>query len=561
MLRLFLHEPTWGDESDDNGDDESYKHQRTLVDELELVIWSLMSSDGRSEARLWLCNTISGISSISPRHQRDLFVCLLRSKQIKWHLASQLLQLIFEKQPQKMGPILAKKSHKLENFFKGNSGELEHGKGAKALSQYAFVNRDICWEELEWKGKHGQSPAMVATKPHYFLDLDVERTVNNFIEYVPEFWSSPEFSGSLKDGSILLVDTKYFVNLFMDLMYKDELEKVWEVIEEFLMQQSFSFLCNHLLIILEEHDLRIFLDLIPKYLKPKSGPVGLGNASDWFEIILSKYSGSSNIDQLLLLNAVTNQGRQLVRLAQQEGSEEETEKIKNLVFHLCESSGCDNDLGPLIKEGLKKSPLEFVKKLGVHSWAIHFRLVEEFRTPKSWESLFISNGINFRKSDKYTLLLRDDECSEDCGSDYDGRSSASLKHKKHRKHKKKKRKRRSDSSGNYEDELVDYDLTSNGLDLQSKGGDWLLSTDGYSTTWSSVDLPEHLSRHCFITWLNWVFAKWGVLPARTYGLSIRGDFLASDTLAENVTGCDLPLSDLQHDTRGETLLSSQEKLL
>lgn len=71
-----------------------------------------------------------------------------------------------------------------------NGGGLDHKKGAKALSQFAFVNRDICWEELEWKGKHGQSPAVVATKPHYFLDLDVQRTVENFLDNVPEFWSS-----------------------------------------------------------------------------------------------------------------------------------------------------------------------------------------------------------------------------------------------------------------------------------------------------------------------------------------------------------------------------------
>lgn len=56
-------------------------------------------------------------------------------------------------------------------WFSSFSGavDVEHGKGAKALSQFAFVNRDICWEELEWKGKHGQLPAMVATKPHSSL--------------------------------------------------------------------------------------------------------------------------------------------------------------------------------------------------------------------------------------------------------------------------------------------------------------------------------------------------------------------------------------------------------
>lgn len=364
------------------------------------------------------------------------------------------------------------------------TGDLDHGKGAKALSKFAFVNRDICWEELEWKGKHGQSPAMVATKPHYFLDLDVQRTVENFLEYVPEFWSSHEFSESLKDGNILLIDTKYFVDLFTDLMYEEELEEVWEVTEEFLMEQSFSFLCHHLLIILEEQDLHLFLDLIPKYLRPKSETVRLGNASEWFEIILSKYSGSSSINQLLLLTAVTNQGRQLLRLVQEEGSEEEKEKIKNLVFQLCESSSCANDLAAILEEGLKRKPLEVIKSLGVRSWAIHFRLSEEFHTSESWESLFISNGIKFRKSNKYALL-HDDEFSEDCGSDYDGRSSVRLKHKKHRKHKKK-RKRNFDPSENHEDELVGYNLSNNRLDVQSKVGDWLLSTDGYSTTWSSV---------------------------------------------------------------------------
>ncbi|KAL2238467.1 UNVERIFIED_CONTAM: hypothetical protein Sindi_1038400 [Sesamum indicum] len=517
MLQLFLREPTC---DENNGNDESYKRRRSPLDELESVIWSLMSSGGRSEARLWLCNTLSGISSISSRRQRDLFVDLLRSKPIKWHLASQLLQLIFDNQPQKVGPIIAKKSYKLENFFKGNprrilkwfsnfagNDDFAHGKGAKALSQFAFVNRDICWEELEWKGKHGQSPAMVATKPHYFLDLDVQRTVENFLAYVPEFWSSNEFSESLKDGDILFIDMKYFVNWFTDLMYKEELEELWEVIEEFLMEQSFSFLCHHLLIILEEQDFHLFIDLIPKYLKPKPESIASGNASDWLEIVLSKYCGSSTIDQLLLLNAVTNQARQLLRLVREEGSEEQKEKIKNLVFQICDSSSYTNDLAPIMEEVSKRKPLESIARLGVHSWAIHFRLSEELRTPDSWESLFISNGIEFRKSDKYALL-HDDEFSEDCGSDYNGKSSWSPKHKKRRKHKRKT-KRNLGSAESYEDELVDFSLTNNRWDLQSKAGDWLLSTDGYSTTWSIVDLPEHLSKHCFTTWLNWVFAKWG----------------------------------------------------
>ncbi|KAL3850490.1 hypothetical protein ACJIZ3_012372 [Penstemon smallii] len=513
MLQLFLSEPIWGD---DTVVDEVYTRRKSLLDELELVIWTLMTPGRRSEARLWLCKTLSGICSISPRRQRDLFVSLLRSKPIKRHLASQVLQLIFEKQPRKVGPIIAKKSQKLENFFKGNpnrilqwfsnfsvTGDLEHGKGAKALSQFAFVNRDLCWEELEWKGKHGQSPAMVATKPHYFLDLDVQRTVENFLEYVPEFWSSHEFSESLEDGSIFFIDTEFFVNLFLDLMYKEGMEDIWEAVEEFLMEQSFSFLSHHLLIILKEQDFHLFLELLPKYLKPRAEFIAFGNASEWFEIILSKYCSSSTIDQLLLLNALTNQGRQLLRLVHEEGSEEEKEKLKNLVFKLCEFSNCDNDLAPIIKEGLKTKPLELIKRLGVQCWAIHFMLSEEFRTPESWESLFISNGIKFCKSEKYALL-RDHDFSEDC----DGRASASLKLKKHKK-QRKKRRRGFIPAESYECELVDLDIGNDRIDLQSKAGDWLLSTDGYSATWSSVDLPEHISKQCFLTWLKWVFAKGG----------------------------------------------------
>ncbi|KAL2488402.1 hypothetical protein Fot_41694 [Forsythia ovata] len=514
MLQLFLSEPTW---VDDNGNDKSAEQRKSLLSELESLIQSLISSGGRSEARLWLCNTLSGISSISPRRQRELFVSLLTSKPTKWHVAAQLLQLVFDKQPRKVGPIIAKKSYMLEDFFRGNprrilqwfsnfagSGGLEHGKGAKALSQFAFVNRDLCWEELEWKGKHGQSPAMVATKPQYFLDLDVQRTVENFLEYVPEFWSSHEFSESLKDGEILDIDTKFFVDLFVDLMYKEDFEEIWEVIDEFLTEESFSFLCHHLLIILKEQELQLFLGLISKYLNPRSQSIDYGNASQWLEIILSNCTADWIINQLLLLNAVTTQGRQLLRLMQEEGSEDLKEKIKKLVFQLCES-GYANDLAPIVKECFNRKTIEAIKLLSLQSWAIHFRLSEEFHSPESWESLFITNGIRFRKSNKYALLH--DEFSEDYGSDWDERYSKTLKSKKKRKHKKKRR-RSFDPDKSDENELKDFDLSNNRLGLQSKAGDWLLSTDGYSTTWSSVDLPEHLSKHCFSLWLKWAFSKW-----------------------------------------------------
>lgn len=117
MVYLFLSEPIW----DENGDCGSASIRISLLNELKSVIWSLMTSGGRSEARLWLCNTIAGIRSITSHRQRELFVNLLRSKPLKRALACQLLQMIFEKRPQKVGSIIAKKSCILEKFFEGKS--------------------------------------------------------------------------------------------------------------------------------------------------------------------------------------------------------------------------------------------------------------------------------------------------------------------------------------------------------------------------------------------------------------------------------------------------------
>ncbi|KAG4940620.1 hypothetical protein JHK87_044491 [Glycine soja] len=70
---------------------------------------------------------------------------------------------------------------------------------------------------------------MVATKPHYFLDLDIQRTVENFLDNVPEFWSFEEFAESVKDDDIFFIDRSFFVHYFIALMHKQEFRDVWDV--------------------------------------------------------------------------------------------------------------------------------------------------------------------------------------------------------------------------------------------------------------------------------------------------------------------------------------------
>ncbi|CAI9288262.1 unnamed protein product [Lactuca saligna] len=513
MVHLFLSEPDWSCD----GSDDSFQHRLSLLNDLDSIVRLLIASQSRSEARLWLCKDLSGVNSLSSRQKRELFVTLLKTSSQKRDLAAQLMQMIFDKHPKKAGSILAKKSHMLEDFFRGNprrillwfsnfagSGDMEHKNGAKALSQFAFLNRDICWEELEWKGKHGQSPAMVATKPHYFLDLDVEQTVDNFLENVPEFWSSHEFSDTLKNGEILLMDTKFFINMFVGLMYKQDMKEMWEVINDFLAEEPFSSLCSHLLIVLDEKELCSFLDLLQKFLKPKDH----GDTCQNMDAILFRYSGSDSISELLLLNAVINRGRQLMQILQENEHIEEKMKIKDVVQQICSLS--HDGFVPLIKECSKTKSLNWIKLLGLQSWALHCFLSEGFWPPEAWESLFNSNGISFRHSGKHELLYTNKLLVDESDSDSDKRTSSRSKSRKKGKSRKKRRRMSLFADGyDYDDndDLLDLGFSYNRMEFQSKASYWLLSTDDYSTSWNSVDLPEHLSKHCFSTWMKWAFSR------------------------------------------------------
>lgn len=397
------------------------------------------------------------------------------------------------------------------NFDAG--GGSDHKKGAKALSQFAFINRDICWEELEWKGKHGQSPAMVATKPHYFLDLDVLRTVENFVEYVPDFWSSGEFAESLKDGEILSLDTKYFVELFIDLMYKDDSRDVWEAVDDFLVDASFSSLCNHLLVSLQESELLIFLKSLSKSFSSPVENMELGNSSCWLEIVLSKCKDFASIDQLLLLNVVVNQGRQLLRLMQDEECQEEKETVQDIVSQIFNASSSSSGFAAILEGCLGMRTLDVVKLLGLYSWVIHYVLSKECQTLESWESLFIINGITFRKSGTYPILDHDGIKQEENRSKLDNKSPGAIYSKKKEKRRKKRRRTVGfNDDGSDDDDLF---LGADGLDVQSRTRSWLLSTDGFSTPWTMVSAIAYLFWHFF-------FCVWYLCYPFCYALSWCG---------------------------------------
>lgn len=371
----------------------------------------------------------------------------------------------------------------------------EHGKGAKALTQFAFVNRDVCWEELEWKGKHGQSPAVVATKPHYFLDLDVRRTVENFLDNVPEFWSSDELSDSLRDGEILSVDREFFLGYFADLMYEEDSRDAWEAVAEFLVEESFSYLCRHLLIALDERDLQRFLGSVCKFLHPRIDVTEPKNASLMFEVVLSKCGDSGSFDQILLLNAFLTKKRELLRLLREEGGDSAEAETKDIVTEICSIPDSGDYLAPQIKECFKLKSIEAINLLAIQSWVLYYRISEECRGSESWETLFAKNAIAFRKSNSFALL--DDSLCEECDS---GSDREPAKRVKHGKKSRKKRKKKYERGNGFDDGFFDFAGTDDdwsGPKVNSES--WSLSIDGFSSSWTNVSSLFFVS---FLFWLK-----------------------------------------------------------
>uniref|UniRef100_A0A0E0FX11 Uncharacterized protein n=2 Tax=Oryza nivara TaxID=4536 RepID=A0A0E0FX11_ORYNI len=506
MVQLFFQGTTDGG----SVDTDAVKARRSLLGKVEPIIRSVIKSGGGYEARMWLCSTVSSIHLLDPYGQRDLFLNLLGMKNSKRDVAARLLRMIFDKKPKKAGSIIAKKCQMLQDFFQGNpkqimqwfghfavTGELTHKKGARALSQFAFVNRDICWEELEWKGKHGQSPAVVATKPHYFRDLDVLQTVENFLEYVPDFWSSEELADSVKDGEILQIDTEYFVDQFVYLMYEENSRDAWQLVDEFLMDEQFSSLSQHLLIHLDEQRLLNFLRALGKLIKLNSQCKEMVFPCCWLEVLLSAHSDHISLDELVLLNCVISKGRQLWRLMNDEEQEEEQGQMQELLKSTNQLT--DADHFALMKGFVDTELPDALKWIGIQSWLVFCELSKGCKSADSCEHLFTCNRIEFRKADDYPLVQND---GNSIALDSDDEDLIRGSHKRRKRDRKRKR-RRYDSDEDDLDQLLELG-TSNRRGIESHHGCWYLSTDGFSASWDIADIPDHLSSHYLKTWLKFM---------------------------------------------------------
>lgn len=131
----------------------------------------------------------------------------------------QLLQLLCDAQPQAVAQLLSKDADFLCSYLTSSPAVtsswfghfslagIQHFKfGARALANYALTHRTEVWQYLVWAGKHDQAPVAVAGKPHYFAELDIDRTMRQLARHCPEFWCSDELLRSCEGGEWLQLD-------------------------------------------------------------------------------------------------------------------------------------------------------------------------------------------------------------------------------------------------------------------------------------------------------------------------------------------------------------------
>lgn len=62
-------------------------------------------------------------------------------------------------------------------------------------------------------GRSLQAPVAVASKTHYFCELDVVATVRNLLDRCPDFWRSEELLRSCAGGAFLALDYGFMVQV------------------------------------------------------------------------------------------------------------------------------------------------------------------------------------------------------------------------------------------------------------------------------------------------------------------------------------------------------------
>ncbi|KAL3678022.1 hypothetical protein R1sor_020978 [Riccia sorocarpa] len=501
------------------------------------------------EARVWLCSAIAALS-IPSDVQSSVFMSFLkdaafpslsrakrqgaedlltfsrkRDKVKETHdsreiLLKQFVGMLCDGNARQVGRLLAKDDKLLRRFFSGDAnrilgwfgnfagaGETDHRLGARALARYAFLHREDYWHELEWKGKHSQAPATVASKPHYFSELDVVKTINNFLEHVPSFWYSEELKDSLEECGFLGLDPDFFHCELLERLTREDCDELWLLIEDYLRTESFSTLCQRTLYLMSD---KLLLDLLSdlgaalrksrkNVIRGREQGVSREAQEDfkdisWVEVTFLGGVEWNNFSDAAFSHACASHGREILRLLKDEDHEEEGKALRSL---LSQGLLCESEHWRLMHECLKAEKWEAVKWLSIEAWLLFYLMCQDGTSAGSLERLMTESGIGF-------LRL---ESTSPQGSDHVNPS----RERKRKEKRKRLRERRRAKKRAHHDEDEESD---SGTDLANEAENsrsvlnWRLSLDKYTIIWTKVDVAEHLVSYALRRWLYWVTVRW-----------------------------------------------------
>ncbi|KAH7373017.1 hypothetical protein KP509_17G033400 [Ceratopteris richardii] len=460
--------------SGSDGANDGGAKKEEVASRLESVLWGILGSEGRSEVRMCLCKDLGTLRDVPRELQASIFLSLIWPAQSTADelLCRQVLQVACERQPRLVMHLFDRDSKLIRNFFSGhpkrildwfeNFQFLEKKKkelGAQALAQFAFVHREKFWKELEWKGSHGQAPATLASKPHYFLDLDVLKTVENFLDGVPEFWSSDELWGSLREGDILALDVDFFVRRLFQRM-QNRSSSVWKMLEQFFLGEDFSLLCQRLLSFMDDQKLLQLVNKLSEGLMQSSAQMvrKTGKNGSWLVKALAVGAECPSLECAMLCNAFVAHPRQLLRVVQDGEIAEDSDSFKSLLMEMTSYARLRHQ--PFWRGHLHWNKWELIKVLALESWAIYVLVSKDYMSITMLEDLLSANSIQFENS----LLKR--------------RQRGKKVHKGRKKRKKKRRKSPDLSSdeGQISDQILDDSVD---YSCVSSSGPWYLSLDNY----------------------------------------------------------------------------------
>jgi hypothetical protein len=337
----------------------------------------------------------------------------------------------------------------------------------------------------------------VAAKPHYFLELDVLESVNNFLEQVPGFWRSEELKDSLKDGEFLSLNFTFFTQELLK-MVKDQVSEGWQIVKDYVADESFFVLCQRILHIVKDRDFLTFINdlglalsrvrnrTVARHGSSKQVKTGsLENVSQhkstsWIELVMFEGLQWNTLEELVFCNACISHGRDLWRVLQEEEHEEEAHEMKShrddMNLKLEEE---EREHWALRYKVLKlRKPLA-CKFLAIESWRLYYQLLVLPMDKEAFEALLTDVELSFRCSS--TLLEADDDRKH--------RSPGRVRSRKRFKKRRKDMKREKFDLD--EDETLtdseDHVAGSNSVkSLSIDDCSWFLSIDNYTLAWTKV---------------------------------------------------------------------------